>query len=735
MSFVTPWLALAGVIAVSVPLLIHLLFRQRRRPVMWGAMRLLQEALRRHRTRLRLQNFILLALRCLTVLLLGAALAQPLLRAAGLVEAGNARIVYLVIDDGLASSAGTAPAASLARSVDAARSIVQGLAPGDAVGIILASQPARALLSPPSTDLGAIEELLDSLQPAQTPTDLPGALSLLAAQLDAAPEAPLTAACLLSDFRQGSASLEDSLTRHPLPTEGVRLLSLPPAAEPLANIQITDVSPFRALILPGQTDGSGRVGVKLRRGGGELGRQHSMVRLSGDSIRPVEPRRLAWEPGQSEASIDFTVEFLDADSREAALTAAIDDDSLAADNARFVILESRRQLRITIVDLRRFNAQSTMENLSAGQWIRWALKPSDEAPIDLVEIEPAALDATTLNASDAAVIARPDLLTDQGWADLRDFIDRGGLALVTPPGDVTIHTWVDTMLDRLDLPWTIDLEATISADGEALAEVQPGARALRMVSTDLNDLASPIRVFKRLRINADQTQADRILLMRDQSPLIITGSPRASEGDAAPRGLVTFIAAAPELDWTNLPGKPLMVPLMQELVREGLGAIRSSRPVLVGDRPALAGLRAGAAAVDVITPTDERLAVDRRGVLDRPLAIAGAYRAVDVAGQTVGRLAVNIQPDAARTETLSSEAVLSWLNGSGAWTYLDPADPLAPLRSADASVSLSAYLLPLLLLVAISEAVLAGWWGPRAKNLIDQRGVRSSVGAAIREAA
>ena len=105
MTFVTAGLALAGVVSTSIPILIFLLWRQRRKPVPWAAMRFLLEAYRKHRRRMRLEQLLLLAIRCLIVLLLGAALARPVLDAAGLLDdGGRERVVYIVLDNGVASA-------------------------------------------------------------------------------------------------------------------------------------------------------------------------------------------------------------------------------------------------------------------------------------------------------------------------------------------------------------------------------------------------------------------------------------------------------------------------------------------------------------------------------------------------------------------------------------------------------------------------------------------------------
>ena len=64
MGFLHPFL-LAGLAAVTVPILIHLLLRQRPRPRPWAAMRWLLAAAQQASRRYRLTNFLLLLLRIL----------------------------------------------------------------------------------------------------------------------------------------------------------------------------------------------------------------------------------------------------------------------------------------------------------------------------------------------------------------------------------------------------------------------------------------------------------------------------------------------------------------------------------------------------------------------------------------------------------------------------------------------------------------------------------------------
>ena len=75
------WLMLIGLAAIAIPIIIHLLNRQRATIVDWGAMRFLMESLTSRKRRILIEEIILMCLRCLAVALLALALARPFLPA------------------------------------------------------------------------------------------------------------------------------------------------------------------------------------------------------------------------------------------------------------------------------------------------------------------------------------------------------------------------------------------------------------------------------------------------------------------------------------------------------------------------------------------------------------------------------------------------------------------------------------------------------------------------------
>ena len=71
--------AIAGLIAAAGPIIIHLLNRRRFRVVEWAAMDFLRQAMQRSRRAVQLRDLLVLVLRCLAVVIFGAALARPFL--------------------------------------------------------------------------------------------------------------------------------------------------------------------------------------------------------------------------------------------------------------------------------------------------------------------------------------------------------------------------------------------------------------------------------------------------------------------------------------------------------------------------------------------------------------------------------------------------------------------------------------------------------------------------------
>ena len=180
MTFATPLLAIAGVIATVLPIAIHFFFRKRKKPIEWAAMDLLLQAIRQTTRRRRFEKLALLVLRCLVVVLAGMAIAGPLLQNDKINDTptqNGSRELVLILDDGISQQTICEGKQSFLISQANAIAAIDELQPGDRAGLLLAAG-ARQLVWPPTTDIAAARSILVATQVTDTPSNISGAAEI-----------------------------------------------------------------------------------------------------------------------------------------------------------------------------------------------------------------------------------------------------------------------------------------------------------------------------------------------------------------------------------------------------------------------------------------------------------------------------------------------------------------------------------------------------------------------------
>lgn len=736
MTFLHTSLLAAGLACIAIPIIIHLLMNRRRKPVMWGAMRFLQEAFRRTRRRLLLEKYLLLATRCLLVALIALALARPLVGALG-APGSQGRTFYLLIDNSLASGAtDDAGRAALDRHKAAAREALGALGAdgGDRVAVITLGAPAEAVVLPPAHDPGAVAAVIDAIAPTAARADFAGAVALVAGSLRpqgaadtpdaaAAPRADRAVVVLLSDFLEGSAELGPdpgapgaSFAGVRLP-RGVTLIATEPAPKGVPNVSIVGVEPLRSVVLGGAQPGEARAGeqvrVMLRRSGPGLDaplvttvRAHLAPPGSTDPAAAESRTVVRWNPGQESATTAVALPPTPATGPRAGeqpaashgggavITVSIDRDALGADDTWRRPVEVRDALRVGIVAPTRFGRAGGVDRLDPAAWVRIALSPTADSArsgeIEVVNIEPASIDAARLASLDAVFLPRPDLLTESAWARVRLFVDNGGLAVVMPPPGVNVHLWGDAFVAAMQPGWTPARQARDLAQrggaGVRLAvapstgATQPAgapARLLSLIEGELDELLRPVGVWRALPMETAGAppHGETLLTFADGAPALWVGPVGAQDAapasgpqaaDAPARGVLAYLAFALDLEWTDLPTKPLAVPLLNELVLQGVGRARGATWAVAGTRPNVGRRAAELTRIndDDATRGTETLSVDAEGVAREPVRNAGLWSARDERGARRALLAVNPDPAAGRTGAQPRDAVGAWLAGA-----------------------------------------------------------------------
>ena len=210
-AFVTPALAWAGMGAVAAPILIHLLARRRFKRIRWAAMDFLIDAERRNQRRIRMEEWILLALRCLAVALLGLMVARLFITPSGLASAwGGSRRTerVFIVDDSFSMGYQSPGATPFERAKSAVRRLIDSIrkdAPDDTVTVLRMSDPSKPVESGASLDSEGADELLarlEALSPSQRAIDLAAVFEGLMDALQRDPGIVNVAVYLISDFQR-----------------------------------------------------------------------------------------------------------------------------------------------------------------------------------------------------------------------------------------------------------------------------------------------------------------------------------------------------------------------------------------------------------------------------------------------------------------------------------------------------------------------------------------------------
>ncbi len=139
-------------LAAAAPILIHLWSRRNYREMPWAAMEYLLAALHRQTRRLQLEQWLLLAIRTLLIVLLVLAVLQPpLLEHAGLALGTGGQTHRVLVIDGSYSMAYRSGDKSLFdRAKELAARIIKDSPQGDAFTLVLMAAPPRVVVGTPA---------------------------------------------------------------------------------------------------------------------------------------------------------------------------------------------------------------------------------------------------------------------------------------------------------------------------------------------------------------------------------------------------------------------------------------------------------------------------------------------------------------------------------------------------------------------------------------------------------
>ncbi len=557
---------LGGVLALAIPIIIHLFHKSRFQIQAWGAMHLLEAVLRTNQRRIQIEQWILLAIRCAIPAILALCMARPVWRGFQKLVGDSKTSTVILLDNSYSMAAGRAGTSNFAIARDEAARLLNELKLGSDAQIVLMGEGGAPLLDEPTYDLARLSQALLKVEAGFGAATLPSALDYSANVLGRMRESSRQI-IVMTDFQRVSfEATEDALVGQML--DRLKKLPISPeitfwniGSEVRDNVAVESLDFSRLMIGIGQKI---QIRANLRNfGDANYPDLRVYFKIDGKEKSVSQLKLGPHEKGQ----VLFTHAFDTAGSHVVEVVA--DADTLKADNSYIASIPVRDKVPLLLV-----NGDPSSEPLKGETaFAEIALQPYSAGRVELADLIKTAvirsedLNAKSLAAQAVVVLANVRRLNDDQLRALEDFVKNGGGLLIFP-GDRVDASWYNSALLQ-DGKGLLPL-----AYGQLAGDLKEGSPTIGIVSQRYENPAldlfndprngsfsdAQIRMWFRMQERAHAADAPPISTLAK----LDSGDTFLAEKQFG-EGRVIACAVPCDADWSNLPMRPFYLPLMQRL--------------------------------------------------------------------------------------------------------------------------------------------------------------------------
>ena len=557
-------LMLLALVFVVLPWVIEWLFRRRRRPIPFAAMRFVLDA--EKQKKIRLQDLLLLYLRMFALFLLVLALVRPILRKNPLArDQGRAPEVLMIFDATYsnAQQVGADTAFSLARKMGS--EVVAGLPAGTEVTVALLSDTVSVELEA-SDDLPSVREHIERLEVSNKAGHLARTLAWVE-DYKSSKNIPACEVYLFSDMQESSWGKRPGGSRD----VGAQLRQLcvnnqvflaDTGAGDVMNCYLTRFEPRESLLA---------VGVSST--------FEVTVQATGvDPDNPETARLTFYVNGEKQGSQDFlitgevhtaTFQYSFLEGGVYLLKAVLEGDGQPLDNVRYYLATVPQSHQVLLVDER---ADDSLMEQNAGL-LQLAIAPPQKPGFDRVSLFEAVVrppeEFSQENLTDFKVVVLANLteVPARMVSALELFVREGGVLLVFLGEAVSPYEYNRRLFKEGTglLPSAIDEAGSPEGGGEELAlRLNPGAEEAFAHFRGKNVLEGG-SVLKYLPLDLPVDGGGPHILARfsDEGPALVEKT--------FEQGRTLMFTSTANLIWGSLPLSGDFPVLVQELLRYAIG--------------------------------------------------------------------------------------------------------------------------------------------------------------------
>jgi len=688
--------------AVTVPLFLHLFNLRQPTTVDFSSLDFVKELQETAVQRVRIKEWLLLALRMLAIACLVLAFAQPTLTGDLASVGGSVRTAHgLVVDNSLSMGVDSEQGeTALDQAKQRGQGVLQTFDDGDEIMVWPTARSGQGRPSLGSNVGGGREKLADL-------ETQPGGASLMRATRRAAAavaesSAPRKVVYVAGDLQR--STLGDSVTTQ-VP-EGVQVRLLPVQTRQAANVSVQDVTVTSRIAEVGQP--VQLEATLINHGSETLSNYVASVYLADERVAQTTT---TLEPG-----LKSTVSFTVTPQQRGWLKGAVvtEDDDFPPDDRHHFTLNVPEERRVLVV---RGTGQQT-------RYVDLALSSemiADRIAFRTSSIEETALASAELGSYDAVLLVGPSSLSSGEVDALVRYIDRGGGVLLFPSGEAQATAY-NALLDPLNAGSIRDFSGLSSGEQS-------------VASFERVDLEHPLfeGVFNQDRRSGAEVEQLEIYQTMNFQPSGRSGQTLIELSNGVPflhevrhgGGVLLVSAVGPTPQWSDLPVRGFFIPLLYRSVYYLSAGASVSGEQLVAGAPSelrVTGLAPGT-TLRLVGPDGSEVAPEQRSVFGATLLTVG--RTLDVPGvydikageRVVRRVAVNVDPAESNLRVTTPDSAASQLQevlGTPveALASAGTEDVAETLRTQRAGTEIWNVFLLMALLFLVTEMLVASQWRP-----------------------
>ena len=540
MLFLNP-AVLLGLFAASIPVLIHMLNLRKLKRIDFSTLAFLKELQKNKIRKIKLKQWLLLALRILIILFLVMAFARPTIKgiAIGGTSSAAKTTAVFVLDDTYSMSVVDAKGSLLNQAKSEILELLKQLQEGDDVALVLVSDNSKKEIKT-TGNLSDFEKRVEDVTISSSSGMIHNAIVKAAKILDESKNFNKEI-YILSDFQTGRLSGNESLSDlGQILNNKVRIYTIDYSGKEVFNLGIDQFKSENQIFEKGKPV---NFNVTLTNYSNQQVK-NAVVSLYLNGERSSQ-QSVTIGPGNSKIisiqAVPKSTGFIDA-------IAEIEDDDILQDNKRYLNFYIPDKIPVIIFS----------EDQQDTKYLKLALTAGDDKSlIEITEKNLGQLSSIDLNQFDVVLIVGADKIT--GIDRLKNYINTGG-SLFLMPGENTNEGNFNNLLQNLNLPGVSGIFGKNNSTDNSVTfdktEFNHPIFADIFSNRDKKKIESP-DFYHFFKITT-QGKGNNIISLMDGSSFL--SEYRIGEGK------VLLMNTAPLLSWSNLPLKGIFVPLMNKSV-------------------------------------------------------------------------------------------------------------------------------------------------------------------------